>query len=343
MPSLTDIVHGLAEPALVVDPGARIEAANQPFAMLLGVRYRQLAQLVGTPLDELVKPRARVPDEHDEANAQTTARTAPSIKLSVAQAAASCRPCQLAELRCCVGEAEDVVLWVNIVPVDEGKRLLVVLRDVSSDARIFARYRDLLAEARARASLLERSVEERTRELREALDQVTRLARTDALTGLWNRRAFNEFASHQLAVSARYARPAAVAILDLDHFKLVNDTFGHAAGDELLCLIAETLRESVRTSDAIGRLGGEEFGLYLGEVQGEEARCTVERVRLAIASRPTKHMRAQTASIGVAMFPEDGTTLDALLTSADRALYRAKEQGRDRVEFQVDTEEAARS
>lgn len=158
----------------------------------------------------------------------------------------------------------------------------------------------------------------------------------DALTGLFNRRRFNQEADRQIREATRHRRQAALAIIDLDSFKFVNDSFGHAAGDELLCRVASTLSAGVRGADAVARqgdvvarLGGDEFGILFREIEPDNAvtlaRRLIERIKRETA--PTV-----AASAGIVVF--DGTlelTADDLLISADIALYEAKQQGGDRV------------
>jgi diguanylate cyclase (GGDEF)-like protein len=158
-------------------------------------------------------------------------------------------------------------------------------------------------------------------------------ARTDELTGMRNRRAFYELGEYALSQAARYGHPTSVIILDIDHFKVINDTWGHAAGDETLRLVALIILRTVRTSDIAGRIGGEEFAIVLPRATAADAAAMAERLRVAMARAPLWHDKGEihfTASFGVAE-AEGHATLDRLLDAADAALYRAKEQGRDRV------------
>ena len=145
-------------------------------------------------------------------------------------------------------------------------------------------------------------------------------SRTDSLTGCMNRRGFEERAEAELARLARRDRPGAIVVLDIDHFKPVNDTFGHAAGDQLLCWVAQTLEHAVRPIDAIGRLGGDEFAVLLSDLDVDAARDGAARIGRALRERAP-------ASLGVAFFPDDGTELELLCRRADARLY-ATRQGR---------------
>jgi diguanylate cyclase (GGDEF)-like protein len=189
-----------------------------------------------------------------------------------------------------------------------------------------------LRAARALAVTLRRSYR-LAHELDIAREDAEQQARTDELTGMRNRRAFYELGEFALSQAVRYAHPVSVIVLDIDHFKRINDTWGHAAGDETLRLVALIIQRTVRTSDIAGRVGGEEFAILLPRATAADAAAMAERLRVAMARAPLWHDKGEihfTASFGVA--EADGpTTLDRLLDAADAALYRAKEQGRDRV------------
>ena len=127
----------------------------------------------------------------------------------------------------------------------------------------------------------------------------------------------------------------AVLMLDVDHFKDFNDTHGHAAGDTVLQAVAEVCRNTVRTEDIACRYGGEEFTIILPDISPETAYMRADSIRLAVASLRVSDGREDygevTMSIGIALYPESGTTSEVLLRRADQALYRAKQQGRDQV------------
>jgi diguanylate cyclase (GGDEF)-like protein len=164
-------------------------------------------------------------------------------------------------------------------------------------------------------------------------------ATTDSLTGIANRRHFLDLAEREIQRSRRYCRPLSVLVLDVDHFKAVNDSFGHAAGDETLKAIIRVAVSRLRDTDLLGRLGGEEFGVLLPETDLDGARDLAERLRTAIAAQPVAigetEVRA-TVSIGCASLAEvEDEEGDALFARADQALYRAKEGGRNRVEGAV--------
>ncbi len=172
-------------------------------------------------------------------------------------------------------------------------------------------------------------------ELRQSAAAMERLARVDALTGLDNRRSWHEKLEQEWRRADRYGSAPSLIMLDLDHFKAVNDRAGHDAGDQLLAAVAEALRAALRQSDLIGRLGGDEFAVLLPEASVEEARIVAEKMRRHVA---TLHWGERwsgppvTASVGVAC-GRSGRALDAmgLLRQADLALYEAKHAGRNRV------------
>ena len=159
-------------------------------------------------------------------------------------------------------------------------------------------------------------------------------AATDALTGLLNRRGFFEAAAELMSASKSMKRPVSVLAFDLDHFKSINDKFGHAMGDAMLQLFAGVARKTMRSGDVIGRLGGEEFVAILTGTSAE-AGIAAERVRAAFAAATLDSQSDRvpaTVSIGVASGPANAA-IDLLIARADAALYRAKADGRDRVEF----------
>jgi len=158
-------------------------------------------------------------------------------------------------------------------------------------------------------------------------------AATDALTGLPNRRAIQDTVNRMIAQSARTASPMAALVIDLDHFKQVNDAFGHEEGDVVLAAVGDMLSNWVRASDFVGRSGGEEFIALLPDTDIDGALELAEKLRAAIATiKPPHAGRTITASFGVAVHPNMATDAETLLRLADRALYAAKGGGRNRVE-----------
>jgi len=159
------------------------------------------------------------------------------------------------------------------------------------------------------------------------------MATTDELTQVNNRRHFFDLGETQFLTAQRYELPLATLMLDIDHFKHVNDTHGHAAGDDVICEVARRLHGLIRTVDIIGRYGGEEFAFVL-PCTGDDAVVLAERLRESIAAKPIATCAGDihlTASIGVAVFDGEDPHLAAILGRADLALYEAKRLGRDRV------------
>ena len=180
-------------------------------------------------------------------------------------------------------------------------------------------------------------MEERKRvmdRLARALDVLREEAMTDPLTGLYNRRFLVEFLQREWIRARRRDGSLGVIMIDLDHFKRINDTFGHPAGDYVLIAVAGLLRMHIRSSDIVCRYGGEEFALVLPEASLENVRRRAEEIQAAISRLDLAHgdvsLGRLTASLGVAMFPDHADGPDAVLKAADGALYAAKDAGRDR-------------
>lgn len=168
--------------------------------------------------------------------------------------------------------------------------------------------------------------------------ELRKRAGTDVLTGLYTRRMIDEIAAHEIARARRGNQPFAAALIDIDKFKTVNDTFGHAAGDAVLRMIGPACRKSLRTTDMIARYGGEEIVILLPETDLKQAAPVLDRVRRDVMALLVPELGGRwvvTASIGAAeLSPEDENIAD-MLVRADAALYRAKESGRNRVELEL--------
>lgn len=162
------------------------------------------------------------------------------------------------------------------------------------------------------------------------------LAYTDALTGVFNRRYFDQRFSREVVRARRYSRSLAVLMIDIDHFKKFNDTFGHLQGDVVLQNVASILENKLRRADILCRYGGEEFVVLLPEIDLHNAEIVAEKLRAAIMSnatleRPGMPRQHITISVGVAALPDSGSDGKEILNKADRALYKAKEGGRNKV------------
>lgn len=197
---------------------------------------------------------------------------------------------------------------------------------------------------RTAAEELEQRVQERTAELtlaNETLqheikvrtqmqEELQRLAATDTLTGLRNRRAVSAFTEMEIKRAERYGDALSLIMFDIDHFKRINDTFGHLVGDEVLILVAKLISERIRASEVLARWGGEEFILILPQTDMENAVHLAGELRTLMQAYVFPHVGIVTASFGVTQF-SPGDSMDNLLHRADIALYRAKENGRNRV------------
>jgi diguanylate cyclase (GGDEF)-like protein len=165
-------------------------------------------------------------------------------------------------------------------------------------------------------------------------EEIYRLMTVDGLTQTFNRRYFNEALEREVNRSKRYSRVLSLIAFDLDHFKGINDTYGHLVGDSVLRLIASAVKPRLRREDIFARTGGEEFAVLLPEIGMEGALVTAEKIRNIAQSTPLKHEQEQircTVSIGVATLLEDETSPEDLYKRADERLYEAKQSGRNRV------------
>jgi diguanylate cyclase (GGDEF)-like protein len=168
--------------------------------------------------------------------------------------------------------------------------------------------------------------------------RLEQLAIIDALTGLYNRRMYYSILSSEITRARRHGRSVSVLIVDVDHFKRVNDNYGHIIGDQVLQKLAVLLKATVRAENSVCRYGGEEFAIIVPEHPAESAREIAERLRVVVEqatfASDKNHDLKITISIGVAAFPEMANSAEALTNAADTALYAAKEGGRNRVAVQ---------
>ncbi len=171
--------------------------------------------------------------------------------------------------------------------------------------------------------------------LEQSQQDLYRLATLDGLTEIYNRREFNRWLQVEVERSQRNAEQVSLIMVDIDHFKQLNDTYGHQAGDLALCEVAQLLQREVRPGDIVCRYGGEEFTVILPKTNSGDSVAIADRIRLAIAEEavvlPSLQQIEMTASLGVATFPADAQTKEHLIKQADQALYSAKTSGRNRV------------
>jgi len=214
------------------------------------------------------------------------------------------------------------------VPLDAGEdRVAVLVLGPRTDGHAFGRAESELAHTLAVAAAISLRNAELVAELHSA-------ATTDALTGLMNRRALEERLRQELQRGERHHLVTSLVLIDVDHFKSVNDTLGHAGGDRLLRLIAQVLRREARALDVVGRLGGDEFVAILPMTTASEACIFAGRVQASLSEMQTVHpeIGLVSVSLGVAQAPLHGHAPGVLLASADLALYKAKHAGRNTVE-----------
>lgn len=208
------------------------------------------------------------------------------------------------------GELRDVEVYGNAIDVDGTRVLISVTMDVTQ--RIST----------------ERAVHTLQEELKDQ-------SMHDALTGLYNRRFLDDYLQDKLSVAEKSGQRISVIMGDLDHFKAINDCLGHLAGDEVLRVLGQRMRDQARSGDVYCRYGGEEFLLVLPDISEERAVERAEQLRVAISATPIVYNDRPietTASFGVASFPRDARSADELIAAADRSLYVAKAAGRNRVE-----------
>lgn len=171
-------------------------------------------------------------------------------------------------------------------------------------------------------------------ELKDTIERLHYLATTDTLTETANRAHFFDRLTEEIDRARRTGKPLSLAVMDADRFKLINDTFGHGAGDAVLKSLADTTKDVLRNHDIVGRLGGEEFAICMPETALEEGIHVCERLRSTISENRVEmegRTLKVTVSIGVSQFISDSDTADSLLNRSDFLLYRAKDSGRNRV------------
>ena len=192
-------------------------------------------------------------------------------------------------------------------------------------------YAELLARVRAGKRIVDLQ-----KELMETNKRLELLSITDGLTKLHNHRYFQDELARSFENSQRYGRPLSLAMIDIDFFKKINDTYGHAAGDDVLKVVARLYRDSVRSTDLVARYGGEEFAVMMPETELDDAMIFAEKIRALIEATPMQTQAGElraTVSIGVASVPHSAIhNSKELIVAADKALYRAKRGGRNQVQ-----------
>jgi len=174
--------------------------------------------------------------------------------------------------------------------------------------------------------------------VKNGFDHEKELARTDSLTGVANGRAFMEIASLELERAQRYKHPLAMAYLDLDNFKTINDQFGHKTGDLLLYKVAQTIQSAIRKTDVVARLGGDEFAILMPETESEPAPAVVDRIQKKLIEEMKINGWNVTFSIGAALFLNPPASVDELIKITDDAMYSIKNNGKNLVKHVIITE-----
>lgn len=288
---------------LVVDPSGDITLVNGQAEILFGY---DRSELVGQPIEKLVPPRYVGRHAEHRAGFMGEVHSRPmgrALELYAVQKS---------------GTEFPVDIMLSPLAINSQRLTLCVVRDITERKA---------AEDRLR---------QQTEELQKLHSSLKELANRDSLTGLFNRRAFHELASQMLKSAHRRKESTAFFMIDLDHFKRVNDRYGHLEGDHVLKTVAQTLMATARENDIVARHGGEEFVMAIQGIDEAESLVAAERVRMAIAAI-TRTPCKITASIGIAAFTpelhkrEVSQILEEMLDQADRALYEAKNQGRNRV------------
>ncbi len=300
------LLDALIDPVLVVDPQRRVIEANPAALRLAGLdrswQGRTLASwpVIGTALENLLRQG-------------TLAEASHVLNLEASGQHYEVRMREISKT-----EPDDTLLLGR----------MIYLRDVTE----YQRSQRQLAEALALSK-------QQLETISALLDTLQNQALRDPLTGLFNRRHLDEFVALELARAQRDATPIALAMLDLDHFKQLNDTHGHGAGDDALKGVAAFLLRGLRTTDAVFRIGGEEFLLVLPRTHGREALEKLQHMcsQFAQLDIPTRVGPLRlTMSVGLALYPSQATDLDGLMQQADAQLYRAKRHGRNRVALCLD-------
>ncbi len=297
-----------------------VPAEDRPTEIVVVDDLAANAHMLAAMLEALPWARARVFSDGAEAMAWCDSHAPDLVLLDYRMPGMDGMAC-LSHLR---AHAEGIALPVIMVTSDEDPETLD--RAFRAGATDFLRKPVTQTELLARCGNLLR--------LRLGHLALSRLAHQDSLTGTLNRRRFMEVAGAELDRARRHGRPLSLIMLDVDHFKSINDTLGHAVGDVALTSLAGACRSLLRSSDVLGRLGGEEFVVLLPETPVRQAAEAGERLRGTIAGHVVEAEGVAlriTASLGVAEWDEADSTLDGLLRRADAAMYLAKTGGRDRV------------
>lgn len=319
---IKSVLDGLPDPAMLVNKDGTVSIYNFAFYDFFGVRPRQLAALIEE--NECLRNQIKALfDIENESVAQMF--TSPVVK----------------HVAGILYKGEDGELFKGMrsyIPVMTKSKeccgVIIYYRDSSPEAKMQERYEKVLIEEKKYADDLEKKVSEKTEKLTQALKDVTILSQTDSLTGLLNRQVFIEQTQKSIEIAQHYGEGLSILMLDLDHFKKINDNFGHQAGDRILQESTKIMKSMLRDTDIIGRYGGEEFVVCVKTNNTYAVERLCKRMLDAVGSMPVSvivpgRTDSQTVSIGCALFPQHGVKLTELIRCADEALYKAKNQGRN--------------
>jgi len=306
----------LSEGLLLLDPQGRIVLANQSFALTTGC---QIDELLGKPASSLSWTDGEDKDSPGQGQSGSPAQAvAPWMDVLADGKALQGR---ILTLHTANRDTKTFSVSASPISDDEGRRrgAIASFEDVSR-----------LEQKKNELSSALQSLRLSSEKVREQNAVLARLATRDPLTNCHNRRSFFELFDSHWNSAQRYGHPLAAIMVDVDHFKSVNDTYGHSIGDQVLQKVAETLQQTARATDVVARYGGEEFALLLPGTNLEDATVFAERVRIALAEMKFADLSI-TASLGVSSLSEKPASPQELLDQADKCLYAAKRNGRNQV------------
>ena len=305
--NMTWLLDELPTPVYVKNKDGLFIYANQAMLSLLQVEREQL---IGSKIASIASPTIAQTSDHSDA---------------------------------ALSEENKNVELICTLPTADGEELIILARKrlitlPDGNFGILCSLNDI-----SQFVLYEKELEEKQRELRRQQGKLKELATIDPLTGIFNRRAFYDKAGEAIRYAEVGDLDIGVLMFDLDNFKKLNDTYGHATGDEVLVRFAKLVGDCIRGTDIFARLGGEEFVLFLPDTDERATRTIAARIRERTADTPILVNDAPvyyTTSVGGTMWRDSDTSIDTALSRADRSLYRAKEDGRNLVRFSLDYDDS---